>query len=134
MTVPSTASEGGIHMKTVLPTDCGNAPRIAIVGEFVTNWAKRDAEAMAAWLTDDVDWTVAGREAASDEAAADFACPSSTSDYLEVNTIITHGRLASCDGFVDSESGRVHFSHVFRFASTSKAAKIKEARTYLTQE
>lgn len=121
-------------MKTVLPTDCGNAPRIAIVGEFVTNWAKRDAEAMAASLTDDVDWTVAGREAASDEAAADFACPSSTSDYLEVNTIITHGRLASCDGFVDSESGRVHFSHVFRFASTSKAAKIKEARTYLTQE
>lgn len=125
-------------MKTVLPTDCGNAPRIAIVGEFVTNWAKRDAEAMAAWLTDDVDWTVAGREAASDEAAsdeaaADFACPSSTSDYLEVNTIITHGRLASCDGFVDSEPGRVHFSHVFRFASTSKAAKIKEARTYLIE-
>lgn len=51
-------------MKLVLPTDCGNAPRIAIVGEFVTNWAKRDAEAMTAWLTDDVTWTVAGRETA----------------------------------------------------------------------
>ena len=119
-------------MKIVLPTDCGNAPRITIVGEFVTNWAKRDAEAMATWLTDDVNWTIAGREAASDEASADFACPGSTPpNYLEVNTIITHGRLASCDGFVDSESVRMHFSHVFKFASTSKAAKIREVRTYL---
>lgn len=120
-------------MKIVFPTDCGNAPRIAIVGEFVTNWAKSDAEAMTAWLTDDVTWTVAGREAASDVVPADFACPGSMPNYLEVNTIITHGRLASCDGFVDSESVRMHFSHVFKFASTSKAAKIREVRTYLSE-
>lgn len=120
-------------MKIVLPTDCGNAPRIAIVGEFVAKWAKRDAEATTAWLTDDVTWTVAGRETASDDVPTGFACPDSTSHYLEVNTIITHGRLASCDGFVDSESGRMHFSHVFKFASTSKVAKIREARTYLIE-
>lgn len=120
-------------MRIVLPTDCGNAPRIAIVGEFVTNWAKRDAEAMTAWLTDDVTWTVAGRGAASDVVPAGFACPGSMPNYLEVNTIITHGRLASCDGFVDCESVRMHFSHVFKFASTSKAAKIREVRTYLSE-
>lgn len=120
-------------MKIVRPADCGNAPRIAIVGEFVTNCAKSDAEAMTAWLADDVTWTVAGREAASAAVPADFGCPGSTPNYLEVNTIITHGRLASCDGFVDSESVRMHFSHVFKFASTSKAAKIREARTYLNE-
>jgi|SRR5690625_4585236 len=120
-------------MKIVLPTDCGNAPRIAIVGEFVTNWAKRDAEVMKAWLTEYVTWTVAGREAANDVVPADFAGPGGTPDYLEVNTIITHGRLASCDGFVDSESVRMYFSHVLKFASTSKAAKIREVRTYLNE-
>lgn len=119
-------------MKIVLPTDCGNAPRTSIVGEFVTNWAKSDVEAMTAWLTDDVTWTVVGRETASDVEPSDFGCPGSMPNYLEVNTIITHGRLASCDGFVDSDSGRMHFSHVFKFASTSKAAKIRVARTYLT--
>lgn len=120
-------------MKIVLPTDCGNAPRTSIVGEFVTHWAKNDAKAMTAWLTDDVTWTVPGRELAGDIVPSDFACPGSTPSYLEVNTIITHGRLASCDGFIDFESVRMHFSHVFKFASTSKAAKIREARTYLNE-
>ncbi|WP_258934340.1 hypothetical protein [Nesterenkonia pannonica] len=46
-------------------------------------------------------------------------------------SIITHGLLASCDGYVETASGRIAFSHVFRFASTSKAAKIREVRTYL---
>jgi len=27
----------------------------------------------------------------------------------------------------------MHFSHVFKFASTSKAAKIREVRTYLSE-
>ncbi len=120
-------------MKIILPTDCGNAPRIVRVGEFVTNWARRDAESMTASLTDDATWTVAGRQTANDIIPADFAGPGGTPDYLEVNTIITHGRLASCNGFVDSESVRMHFSHVFKFASTSKAAKIREARTYLNE-
>jgi len=118
-------------MKTVLPTDCGNAPRTTIVGEFITNWAKCDTDAMTAWLTDDVDWTIVGHETVSGEGVADRVCLDVTSSYLEVTSIITHGRLASCDGLLESESGQIFFSHVFRFASTSKAAKIKEARTYL---
>lgn len=120
-------------MKTVLPTDCGNAPRIAIVGEFVTDWAKRDTEAMAAWLTDDAEWTVVGHETVRGEGVAARVCPEGRTDSLEVTSIITHGRLASCDGFLDSDSGRLYFSHVLRFASTSKAAKIREARTYLVE-
>jgi hypothetical protein len=82
-------------------------------------------------LTDDATWTVVGREPTGDGGTADAVCPTSTSTALDVSSIITHGRLASCDGFVDSESGRTHFSHVFRFASTSKTAKIREVRSYL---
>lgn len=121
-------------MRFTLPTDCGNSPRITIVGEFVTAWVERDAQAMAAWLADDAVWTLPGREAPHDDATADHGHDDIASGRLEVTSIITHGRLASCDGFLESDSGRTHFSHVFRFASTSKNAKIAEARTYLIDE
>lgn len=120
-------------MKTKHPMDCGNAPRITIVGDFVSHWAEGDTDGVAAWLTQDATWTLVGKAPDSGEDVADTACPRVASNYLEITSIITHGRLASCDGFLDTDSGRVDFSHVFRFASTSKAAKIKEARTYLIE-
>jgi hypothetical protein len=120
-------------MKTVLPTDCGNAPRITIVGEFVTSWARRDIGAMNEWLTNDVNWKVAGRDDASEDDWVNPFALDDLPDYLEVTSIITHGRLASCDGFLDAGSRRIHFSHVFRFASTSKAAGIREARSYIVE-
>lgn len=121
-------------MKTKLPTDCGNAPRIAIVGDFITNWAKRDTDALAEWLTEDATWTVVGEQAHSGKSVADRVCPGVSPEYLEVTSIITHGRLASCDGFFETGSDRIDFSHVFRFASTSKAAKIKDARSYCIEK
>ena len=111
-------------MKTTLPTDCGNAPRIVIVGDFVTSWAQGDTDAMAEWLTDDVDWAVFGDAPKLGEHLV---------AAVEIASIITHGRLASCDGFIDTDATRVAFSHVFRFSSTSKTAKIREARTYLVK-
>lgn len=120
-------------MKTVLPTDCGNAPRITIVGEFVTNWAAGDTEAMTTWLAEGAEWTILGHETVRGEGVASRVCPEGKPHLLEVTSVITHGRLASCDGFLEADSGRVAFSHVFRFASTSKTGKIREARTYLVE-
>lgn len=107
-------------MNITLPDDCGNAPRMVIVGDFVSSWAQRDADAVARWVTNDADWSVLGRE-----------LPEASVSSLEVTTIITHGRLASCDGVVVSHAGRIAFSHVLHFASTSKSAKITRVRTYL---
>lgn len=117
-------------MKTKLPTDCGNAPRIATVGDFVADWAKGDANAVATWLSEDATWTIVGKAVHSGDSVADRVCPAVSTEYLEVTSIITHGRLASCDGFLETDSGRIDFSHVFRFASTSKTARIKDARSY----
>lgn len=120
-------------MKTVLPTDCGNAPRITIVSEFVISWAKRDTVAMNEWLATDADWKVAGRDDSTEENSIIPFVLDHPPEYLEVTSIITHGRLASCDGFLDAGSRRVHFSHVFKFASTSKAAGIRQARSYIVK-
>ncbi|WP_193127735.1 nuclear transport factor 2 family protein [Gulosibacter sediminis] len=118
-------------MKVVLPDGCGNAPRIGIVGDFVTNWARRDAEAMGEWLTDDARWAVVGRAGSGAEAIADSVGNADTLDLLEFTSIITHGRLASCDGIVVAGGRTLHFSHAFTFAGATKTAKIKDARSYL---
>lgn len=121
-------------MRIKLPTDCGNAPRIAILGDFITNWAQGDTDAVAEWLTDDATWSLAGEQTHSGQDLVDRVRPGVSPEYLEVTSIITHGRLASCDGFIQTGSARMYFSHVFRFASTSKTAKVKDARSYYIEQ
>lgn len=117
-------------MQINLPSDCGNAPRIAIVGDLVSDWATGDSNAVAEWLADDATWLWVGQQTYSGPGAAAEVRLQLVPEQMEVISIITHGRLAACDGFLTDGSTRIDFSHMFRFASTSKTAKIKEARTY----
>lgn len=117
-------------MEVKLPSDCGNAPRIGIVGDFAVNWAKGNNEAVSECLADDAIWVLVGVDTHRGPGAAAKSGPPIEPVRLEVVSIITHGRLASCDGYLESEGERVAFSHVFRFASTSKTAKLAEVRSY----
>lgn len=118
-------------MKITAPTDCGNAPRIRIVTDFITWWAGGDTEQLSEWLTNEASWTVAGQE--PNEGAIDLSAvlPPFTVAHVDIRSVITHGRLASCDGTVTAGDTRLEFSHAFRFASTAKTAKIAEVRSYL---
>lgn len=117
-------------MEVTLPTDCGNAPRIGIVSEFVVAWASGEAESVSEWLTDEARWTLIGGETYSGADAATDVGPPFSPDHVEVISVITHGRLASCDGYLEAAGQRLDFSHVLRFASTSKTAKVAEVRSY----
>lgn len=101
-------------MDITLPTDCGNAPRIGIVSDIVSHWANGDRGSLAEWLGDD----------------ASMPAPPWQPDRVEVLAVITHGRLAACDGVLSAGDKRLRFSHIFRFSSTSKTAKVAEVRTY----
>lgn len=121
-------------MKIKLPTDCGNAPRIAIVGDFVTNWAQGATDAVAEWLMVDATWSLVGEGTHGGHDVAEKVRPNDSPEYLEVTSIISHGRLASCDGFFETVSARTYFSHVFQFVSTSKTARVKAVRSYLIEQ
>lgn len=120
-------------MEIILPTDCGNSPRLLLVGEFVVNWACGHEEAVAPWLADDATWKLIG--GAEDDAAAGGRIPWApiTADRIEILSTVTHGRLAACDGFLTSSAGRVDFAHMLRFTGAAKSARIAEMRTYLHQ-
>lgn len=117
-------------MEINFPSDCGNAPRLTVVGDFIANWAKGNTDAVSEWLAVDATWTVVGQQAYSGPSAAVEVRPGIVPEQMDVLSIITHGRLASCNGFLTNRSTRIDFSHTFRFTSTSKTAKIMDARSY----
>lgn len=117
-------------MEIDLPTDCGNAPRMVIVGDFVANWAGGDADAVAEWLSDDVSWTLVGTDTYAGPDSSRAVWRRERPDRLVVQSILTHGRLASCDGYLETGTTRTAFSHAIRFAGAAKSAKVAEVRTY----
>lgn len=120
-------------MKIELPIDCGNAPRITIVGDFAVSWAKADTAAMTEWLADTAVWSVAGRDTLTGPELASQALPPVTPERVVMTAIVTHGRLATCDGYLERGNARLHFCHVFRFAGAVKTSKIAEVRSYLVE-
>lgn len=120
-------------MEINLPTDCGNAPRITIVSNFVVAWASGDTATMSLWLADDVSWTIVGAETHQGPDAAEAVVPEVSPERVDIASVITHGRLASCDGFLDDGTTRISFSHAFRFSNTTKTGRVAEVRTYLIE-
>ncbi|MHA2788592.1 hypothetical protein ACXZ66_05530 [Corynebacterium sp. S7] len=118
-------------MEVLIPEDCGNAPRVNIVGRFVANWAEGNTEAMSKWLSTDVVWNPVPAEELVGVDAVLSQIPAEQPERVDVNTIITHGRLASCDGTLTFKDSVQHFSLVFRFTSASKKAQIKTVRAFL---
>lgn len=120
-------------MKIELPSDCGNAPRITIVSDFVVAWASGDIAAMSPWLADGVSWSMIGAGSHHGPDAAREVVPTITPDRIVIASVITHGRLASCDGFFEDATTRVDFNHAFRFSNTTKTGRVAEVRSYLIE-
>ena len=57
-------------------------------------------------------------------------CARRSPELVEVISVVTHGRRASCDGYLEAGGMRVRFSHAFRFVSTPKTSMIAELRRY----
>lgn len=121
-------------MKVTTPSDCGNVPRLLIVADIAQHWAAGDTEALELWLTEDAQWAVVGGETVTGRTEAAQQRPPVDPQRLEIITVITHGRLASCDGVLDDGERTYAFSHVLRFAGTTKTAKVAEIRTYLIEQ
>ena len=117
-------------MEISFPAGCGNSPRIDIVSEFVANWAKGDAAAVAEWLSEDASWVVVGGESHTGPDSSQLTSPPFEAERMEVLSIVTHGRFASCDGYLEAGTARLGFSHVFRFAGAAKTARIVQIRSY----
>lgn len=100
---------------------------MGIVNELVLAWTAGNTEAVTDWLAEDFSWTVVGSRGMSD---GDVPHPPMSPEHVELLATITYGRLAACDGYMTDHVARIDFCHTFRFASTSKTAKVAEIRRY----
>ncbi|WP_300345651.1 nuclear transport factor 2 family protein [Nesterenkonia sp.] len=103
---------------------------MAIVSDFAAQWAAGDAGALAAWLAEDAVWTLVGDQTHHGSDAAERARAPLAPQRLEIRSVITHGRFASCDGRLTDGARSIEFSHVMRFTGAGKTAKIAEIRSY----
>lgn len=98
---------------------------MAITADIAVAWASGDAATLAEWRAPDCRWTLAGGPA--DEEPG----PPFVPERVVVLSVVTHGRLAACDGVLERGAEHADFSHMIRFTNTVKTGKIAEARTYL---
>lgn len=115
-------------MEMTIPEHCGNSPRMALVAQLVTAWAAGEEASVREWLREDATWLLVGEGA---PAAGGIVAPPFTAEHGEILTVLNHGRVAACDGFLQRGEERIDFCHVLRFAGAAKTAPIREIRTYL---
>ena len=116
-----------------IPEHCGNAPRKAVIRDFLIALYQRDIPQVRENLHHEVSWDVKGSthlQSLDDIVSWLEAQPNATG--LQLHTVITHGTDCGADGHVSYTDGtRLAFNHVFIFAGHAKTAKIKTIRSYL---
>lgn len=117
-------------MKITVPDDCANSPRNLLVTQFSVDWAAEKTETLRPLLAEEARWEMVGEPELDTEASLSF---SRNVLEVEVFTAINHGRVASCNGFMLTDAGRIDFCHVFQFSGVAKTAKILLIRTYLVR-
>ena len=117
---------------TVRP-DCDNAPKKALLRDFISAFAHADIDGILSPMSDDVVWNLVGDSVIEGKenvrALLEAMQGIGTSD-LVIESIITHGREAAVNGVIRSNSGEAHaFCDVVQFTSAS-SMKIKTMTSY----
>lgn len=118
-------------MEVETPATCGNAPRHEIIMGLLAALHGKDLAELRQWLAEDVVWEFPGEQALHGRDAVEqwVQARPETSRVLFLS-ILTHGKEGSADGIFTSGGRETPFSHVLRFASAGKAAKLVGVRSY----
>ena len=120
-------------MEVVCSVNCDNSPRMALVRDFAIEWARHNADALHAWLANDARWRIVGDGHDGDGDDPPLRLPPVEPETLEIFTVMSHGKVASCNGMLVSGPTRIDFCHVFRFTGATKTAKVAEITSYHIQ-
>ncbi|MGQ3383007.1 hypothetical protein [Glutamicibacter sp. TV12E] len=123
-------------MHVEIPATCGNAPRHRIITDVLAAAYGKDLPLLEQWFSEDIQWNIAGIGSLDGfDAVRQWILEAPATGSVQFLSVLTHGSEGSTDGRTcDSEHSMVHFSHVLKFASAGKAAKIKEIRSYFVQQ
>lgn len=115
-----------------VPERCGNAPRKAVIRDFVIDLYSGHVPEATALLTEDVQWERAGGDVLDGVQKVEaWLSTVSLPRELHIKTVLTHGIDCGVDGVVTYPDGtKERFSHILIFTGGAKTARIKEVRSY----
>jgi hypothetical protein len=117
----------------VVDVGCGNSPRMALIRDFNVALASGERDDALAMLADEVEWhqvgasSVEGKPAVS-EWLADSRATLPTA--MTIETILSHGKLASASGTVVRNEETWAMAEVYHFRNTAKTAPIVRVDSY----
>jgi len=119
-------------MNVEVPSTCGNAPRHQIITQVLGAVYGKELSILDQWFSQDIRWSIAGNQSLNGfDAVCKRILASPETRAVKFLSVLTHGSEGSADGQTyDGDESVTHFSHVVKFASAGKAAKIKEIRSY----
>jgi len=120
-------------MKLICEEDCGNAPKKQYILDFNIAFAKADISKILEMFDDDAIWDMVGSEVVKGKVAIKNELESmafAEAKVLEVENIISHGKLCSANGEMHHKDSKVAFCDVYTFSSHAKDAKIKTLKSY----
>lgn len=114
--------------------DCGNAPKILFLKDFIVAIVRNDSAFVARNTTDDIRWNLVGGQCIDGKQSVLKELQQSRSDKvaeLTINTIVTHGYNGVVDGVLKFKGGKtIAFCDVYEFRASTNNAPIKEITTY----
>lgn len=120
-------------MKITVPEDCGNAPRKEFIRDFNIAFAENKKDKILEFMADDIEWVMVGDKIMNgkEEVAKSLELMGDEiAEELILDTIITHGDTAACDGIIKYSKKAIAFCDVYKFTGHDKNAKIRQLTSY----
>jgi len=119
--------------KIIYSGDCGNAPKMQYIYDFNVAFAKNDIEKIVSMLSEDAVWNMVGYKNIKGRSAIRTELEGmemSPAKELQIDTIMSHGKLGAGNGEMVYETGKLAFCDVYEFTSHAKDAKIVSMTSY----
>lgn len=120
-------------IKLTIKEDCGNAPKKEFIRDFNIAFAENSNDKILAFMADDIVWDMIGNKKVQGKEDVRKELESmglEEATELIIDTIITHGDIASANGVMKFAGTTIAFCDVYKFTGHDKNAKIKELTSY----
>lgn len=123
-----------MKLKTEIPEMCNDSPRRRLIVELNIGFAEGNAAKVMPFLSNTIIWEMAdGKILNGFEEVSGFLqrITQQTAGKLIIKNIVTHGKMAACNGILKFKDREVRFADFYEFTSAGSAT-IKRITSYIS--
>lgn len=123
-------------LRTDIPEMCNDSPRRKLIVQLHIGFAEGRMAKVMPFLSDDVVWDMAGGKTLHGSGeVSDFLLrlQQQKADRLVIQHMVTHGKLAACNGILQFGSRELRFAGFYEFTSAGSAT-VKKITSYVLSQ